>query len=70
MELLENSHNSIEMPLVGYGNYQLSTSQAEICVAEALKAGFRHIDSAEGITMKRAPVKGLRRLVYRGERFL
>ncbi|MBD3274489.1 MAG: aldo/keto reductase, partial [Candidatus Marinimicrobia bacterium] len=27
---------------------QLSTDQAEFCVEEALKAGFRHIDSAEG----------------------
>lgn len=48
MELSKDSQNRIEMPLVGYGTYQLSTSQAEICVAEALKAGFRHIDSAGG----------------------
>lgn len=48
MEITENSKNSIEMPLVGYGTYQLTSPQAEICVAEAIKAGFRHIDSAEG----------------------
>lgn len=48
MELSTTTHNKIGMPLVGYGTYQLSGSQAETCVAEALRAGFRHIDSAEG----------------------
>jgi 2,5-diketo-D-gluconate reductase A len=39
--------NIINMPLVGFGTYQLSINQAEFCVKEALKAGYRHIDSAE-----------------------
>ncbi len=60
MELLENSCNRIEMPLVGYGTYQLSTSQAELCVAEALKSGFRHIDSAEGYNNEEGTGKGIR----------
>jgi 2,5-diketo-D-gluconate reductase A len=60
MELLINSRNRIEMPLVGYGTYQLSTSQAEICVAEALKAGFRHIDSAEGYNNEEGTGKGIK----------
>lgn len=60
MELLKNSRNCIEMPLVGFGTYQLSTSQAEICVAEALKAGFRHIDSAEGYNNEEGTGKGIK----------
>ncbi len=60
MELSKNSRNSIEMPLVGYGTYQLSTSQAEVCVAEALKAGFRHIDSAEGYNNEEGTGKGIK----------
>jgi 2,5-diketo-D-gluconate reductase A len=36
------------MPLVGFGTYQLSVEQAELYVTHALKAGFRHIDSAQG----------------------
>ncbi|MEM7332102.1 MAG: aldo/keto reductase [Chloroflexota bacterium] len=40
--------NQINMPPIGFGTYQLSTEQAEYCVKEALKAGFKHIDSAEG----------------------
>jgi 2,5-diketo-D-gluconate reductase A len=48
MEISKSSRNKINMPLAGFGTYQLSTDQAEFCVNEALKAGFRHIDSAEG----------------------
>jgi 2,5-diketo-D-gluconate reductase A len=60
MELLKESRNSIGMPLVGYGTYQLSVSQAEACVAEALKAGFRHIDSAEGYQNEEGTGKGIK----------
>ncbi len=43
-----DSRSSINMPLVGFGTYQLSTEEAERSVREALNAGYRHIDSAEG----------------------
>jgi len=46
--LSKTTRNEIDMPLVGFGTYQLSTEEAEVNVAEALKAGYRHIDSAEG----------------------
>ena len=42
------SRSSINMPLVGFGTYQLTTEQAEASVSEALRAGYRHVDSAEG----------------------
>jgi 2,5-diketo-D-gluconate reductase A len=48
------------MPLVGFGTYQLSTDQAEFCVHEALKAGFRHIDSAEGYNNEEGTGKGIK----------
>ena len=60
MELTPNSRNCIGMPLVGYGTYQLSTSQAENGVNEALKAGFRHIDSAEGYENEEGTGKGIK----------
>jgi 2,5-diketo-D-gluconate reductase A len=60
MELSKNSRNCIDMPLVGFGTYQLSSSQAEICVAEALNAGFRHIDSAEGYNNEDGTGKGIK----------
>ena len=46
--LTKDSRNEIDMPLVGFGTYQLSPEEAESSVTEALKAGYRHIDSAEG----------------------
>jgi len=42
------TRNKIGMPLVGFGTYQMKADQAEKAVAEALRVGFRHIDSAEG----------------------
>lgn len=44
----QHTRNVIGMPLVGFGTYQLSTQEAESSVTEALRAGYRHIDSAEG----------------------
>jgi len=42
------SRNEIGMPLIGFGTYQMKPDDAERSVTEALKVGFRHIDSAEG----------------------
>jgi diketogulonate reductase-like aldo/keto reductase len=44
MEISKSKRNGIGTPLVGFGTYQLSIDQAEFCVNQALKAGFRHID--------------------------
>jgi len=48
MKITSLSKNNIGMPLVGFGTYQMTPDVAEKSVAEALKVGFRHIDSAEG----------------------
>lgn len=55
-----NLTNNIKMPMVGFGTYQLSIDQAEFCVKEALKAGFRHIDSAEGYNNEEGTGKGVK----------
>jgi 2,5-diketo-D-gluconate reductase A len=47
-KLSPSSRNSIGMPHVGFGTYQMSPEEAEKSVTEALKVGFRHIDSAQG----------------------
>ena len=60
MEISKSTHNGIGMPLVGFGTYQLSIDQAEFCVNEALKAGFRHIDSAEGYNNEDGTGKGIK----------
>jgi 2,5-diketo-D-gluconate reductase A len=59
-EISKSTRNAIGMPLVGFGTYQLSVEQAEFCVSEALKAGFRHIDSAEGYQNEEGTGKGIK----------
>lgn len=60
MEISKSTCNEIGMPLVGFGTYQLSIDQVEFCVKEALEAGFRHIDSAEGYNNEEGTGKGIK----------
>lgn len=60
MKLSESTRNAFGMPLVGFGTYQLSTEQAESCVYDALNAGFRHIDSAEGYYNEEGTGRGIK----------
>lgn len=46
METLKLS-NGIEMPLLGYGVFQVSPEECERCVSDALKTGYRLIDTAQ-----------------------
>lgn len=39
--------NGIEMPILGYGVYQITKEECERCVLDALKVGYRHIDTAQ-----------------------
>lgn len=40
-------NNGIEMPQIGYGVYQVSPDKCERCVSDALKTGYRMIDTAQ-----------------------
>lgn len=39
--------NGIEMPLLGYGVYQVTPEECERCVLDALSVGYRSIDTAQ-----------------------
>ncbi len=39
--------NGIQMPLLGYGVFQVPPQEAERCVADALNVGYRLIDTAQ-----------------------
>lgn len=39
--------NGVEMPILGYGVYQVTKEECERCVLDALKTGYRHIDTAQ-----------------------
>lgn len=40
-------NNGVKMPQMGYGVYQVSKEECERCVTDALKAGYRLIDTAQ-----------------------
>ncbi|MDE6480261.1 MAG: aldo/keto reductase [Muribaculaceae bacterium] len=40
-------NNGVVMPQIGYGVYQVSPSECERCVSEALSIGYRMIDTAQ-----------------------
>lgn len=40
-------NNGVEMPQIGYGVYQVTTAECERCVSDAIKTGYRMIDTAQ-----------------------
>lgn len=39
-------NNGVEMPILGYGVYQVTPEECERCVSDAIKIGYRSIDTA------------------------
>ena len=39
--------NSVKMPILGYGVYQVTQEECERCVMDALKVGYRLLDTAQ-----------------------
>ena len=39
--------NGVKMPQLGYGVYQITQEECERCVLDALKVGYRAIDTAQ-----------------------
>ena len=62
-------NNGVEMPLLGYGTYQIPNSEAQRCVEDALSVGYRLIDTAQayaneeaiGAALKTAMEGGIKR---------
>ena len=40
-------NNGVEMPILGYGVFQVPPQEAERCVTDALQVGYRMIDTAQ-----------------------
>ena len=40
-------NNDVKMPVLGYGTYQTPSRITERCVADALRVGYRSIDTAQ-----------------------
>ena len=45
-------NNGVEMPILGYGVYQVSPNECERCVSDAIGVGYRSIDTAQRMAMK------------------
>jgi 2,5-diketo-D-gluconate reductase A len=39
--------NGVEIPVLGYGVYQVTPEECERCVSDAISVGYRHIDTAQ-----------------------
>ena len=64
-------NNNITCPVVGIGTFMLSPADAENSVREALKMGYRLIDTANAYVNERAVGRGMKESgVERGEIFL
>ncbi len=40
-------NNDVEMPILGYGVYQVTPEECERCVTDAIAVGYRLIDTAQ-----------------------
>ena len=47
MEKYIKLSNGVEMPMIGYGVFQVSPEECERCVSDALSVGYRMIDTAQ-----------------------
>ena len=64
-------NNGVEMPVLGFGVYQVDEAICERCVSEALAAGYRSIDTAAAYMNERAVGRAVRRSgIPRGELFI
>ena len=51
----------VEMPVLGFGVYQVDGAICERCVSDALAAGYRSIDTAAAYMNERAVARAVRR---------
>ena len=40
-------NNGVKMPILGYGVYQVDPAECERCILDAIKTGYRSIDTAQ-----------------------
>ena len=54
-------NNGVEMPVLGFGVYQVEETVCEQCVRDAIAAGYRSIDTASAYLNERAVGRAIRR---------
>lgn len=53
--------NGVEIPVIGYGTWQVEGEVAVASVEEAIRAGYRHIDTAQAYGNEKSVGEGIRR---------
>ena len=59
-------NNGVKMPILGYGTYQISNSEAQRCVEDAISVGYRLIDTAQAYVNEEAIGAGLKMAINGG----
>jgi 2,5-diketo-D-gluconate reductase A len=60
-ERAQSLAHDVKLPYLGFGTYLISDSEAPVAVHEAIRAGYRHIDTAEFYQNEAGVGEGLRR---------
>jgi 2,5-diketo-D-gluconate reductase A len=64
-------NNGVELPKLGFGVFQTPPDETAVAVEEALRVGYRHIDTAAGYANERGVGEGFRRSgLARGDVFI
>lgn len=54
-------NNGVQIPTLGFGVFQTPPDETAVAVEEALRVGYRHIDTAAGYANERGVGEGIRR---------
>lgn len=55
--------NGVQIPILGFGTWQIPGFQTAKCVTAAVKAGYRNFDTTEGYMNEKGLGEGIRRAV-------
>ncbi len=63
---MTNTHNSLNMPHVGFGLWKIPNEECADAVYAAIKAGYRHLDSASDYGNEKEVGEGIQRAIADG----
>lgn len=62
-------NNGVKMPAIGYGVFKVAPEECERCVSDAIKAGYRMIDTAQFYSNEEAVGNAIRKSGIKREEF-
>ncbi|WP_300376597.1 aldo/keto reductase [Henriciella sp.] len=57
---LTTKHFGVDIPVIGFGTWKLKDETAQMCVAKAIEAGYRMIDTAQAYENEKHVGRGIR----------